>query len=185
MSELSQYHPELRVSRVKDLPNQSFLIVGNTPRDVVILQSESKMKACLGKNLKISLPRAYQNQTKSKTLVVKGVPAEFTDEEFKQVLDHNKINYAKAERMQSKRDGRKLHMFQLELSDSAEAQALISSNLTCPQTGIIFKVEEFRAPISVQQCYNCQHFGHSAKNCVSSVEKATHIKDARIEKKAT
>ena len=82
MSELSQYHPELRVSRVKDLPNQSFLIVGNTPRDV-ILQSESKMKACLGKNLKISLPRACQNQTKSKTLVVKGVPTEFTDEEFK------------------------------------------------------------------------------------------------------
>ena len=56
-------------------------------------------------------------------------------------------------------------MFQFELSDSAEAKALISSNLTCPQTGIIFKVEEFRAPISFQQCYNCQHFGHLAKNC--------------------
>ena len=165
MSELSQYHPELRVSRVKDLPNRSFLVVGNTPRDVVILQSDNKMKACLGQNLKISLPKAYQNQTKSKTLVVKGVPTEFTDEEFKQVLDHNKINHAKAERMKSKRDGRKLQMFQIDLSDSAEAEALISSNITCPQTGIIFKVEEFRTPISVQQCYNCQHFGHSAKNC--------------------
>ena len=74
MSELSQYYPELRVSRVKDLPNQSFLIVGNTPRDVVILQSETKMKASLGKNLKISLPKAYQNKDKSKTLIVKGVP---------------------------------------------------------------------------------------------------------------
>ena len=83
------------------------------------------------------------------------MPTEFTDEEFKKVLDHNKINYAKAERMQSKRDGRKLQMFQLELGDSAEAEALISSNLTCPQTGTIFKVEEFHAPISVQQCYNC------------------------------
>ena len=165
MSELSQYHPELRVSRAKDLPNQSFLIVGNTPRDVVILQSETKMKACLGKNLTISLPKAYQNIDKSKTLVVKGVPTEFTDDEFKQVLDHNKIKHAKAERMKSKRDGRKLQMFQLELSDSAEAEAPISSNITCPQTGIIFKVEEFRAPISVRQCYNCQHFGHSAKNC--------------------
>ena len=165
MSELSQYHPELRVSRVKDLSNQSFLIVGNTPRDVVILQSETKMKACLGKNLKISLPKAYQNKDKSKTLVVKGVPTEFMDDEFKQVLDHNKIKHAKAERMKSKRDGRKLQMFQLELSDSAEAEALISSNITCPQTGIIFKVEGFRAPILVWQCYNCQHFGHSAKNC--------------------
>ena len=114
---------------------------------------------------KISLPKAYENKDKSKTLVVKGVPTEFTDDEFKQVLDHNKIKHAKAERMKSKRDGRKLQMFQLELSDSAGAEALISSTITCPQTGIIFKVEEFRAPISVWQCYNCQHFGHSAKNC--------------------
>ena len=57
-----------------------------------------------------------------------------------------------------------------------------------PQTGIIFKVEEFRAPISVRQCYSCQNFGHSAKHCqtkpnVSSAEKATHIKDAKIERK--
>ena len=43
------------------------------------------MKACLGKNLKISLPKAYQNKDKSKTRVVKGVPTEFTNDEFKQV----------------------------------------------------------------------------------------------------
>ena len=28
-------------------------------------------------------------------------------------------------------------------------------------------MEEFRAPISVMQCYNCQFFGHSAKTCRS------------------
>ena len=60
MSELSQYHPELRVSRVKGLPNKGFFIIGNTPRDVLTLQSENKMKACPGQNLKISLPKAYQ-----------------------------------------------------------------------------------------------------------------------------
>ena len=102
MSELSQHHPELRVSRVKDLPNKGFLIMGNTPRDVIILQNENKMKACLGQNLKISLPKAYQNKEKSKTLVVKGVPIEFTNEELKQVLGHNKIKHAKAERMKTK-----------------------------------------------------------------------------------
>ena len=126
MSELSQCHPELRVSRVKDLPNKGFLIIGNTPRDVTILQNENKMKACLGKNLKISLPKAYQTKGKSKTLVVKGVPTEFTNEEFKQVLDHSKINHAKAERMKSRRDGRMLQMFQIELGDPAEAEAIIS-----------------------------------------------------------
>ena len=99
MSELSQYHPELRVSRVKDLPNKGFLIIGNTPRDVLTLRSENKMKACLGKNLNISLPKTYQIKGKSKTLVVKGVPTEFTNDEFKQILDQNKIKHAKAERM--------------------------------------------------------------------------------------
>ena len=170
MSELSQYHPGLRVSRVKDLPKQGFLTVGNTPRDVIILQSETKMKTCLGRNLQISLQKAYQTKDKSKTLVVKGVPTEFTNDEYKQVLDHNQIKHAKAERMQSKRDGRILQMFQIELSDPAEAEAIISSKITCPQTGIIFKVEEFRAPISVQQCYNCQNFGHTAKNCKAKIK---------------
>ena len=94
MSELSQYHPELRVSRVKDHPNKGFFIIGNTPRNIIILQNETKMTACFGKNLKTSLPKAYQNQDKSKTLIVKGVPPEFTNEEFKQVLDHNKIKHA-------------------------------------------------------------------------------------------
>ena len=91
MSELSQYHPELRVSRVMDFPNKGFFIIGNTPRDVVTLQSENKMKACLDQNLKISLPKAYQMKEKSKTLVVKGVPIEFTNNEFKETLDYNKI----------------------------------------------------------------------------------------------
>ena len=113
MNELSQCHPKLRVSRVKDLPNKGFLIIGNTPRDILTLQSEKKMKAGLGKNLIISLPKAYQIKEKSKTVVVKGVPTEFTDDEFKQILDHNKIKHTKAERMKSRRDCRSLQMFKL------------------------------------------------------------------------
>ena len=66
MSEVSQYHPELRVSRAKDLPNKRFLIIGSTPRDVLTLQSEKKMKACLGQNLKITLPKAYQTKEKAR-----------------------------------------------------------------------------------------------------------------------
>ena len=98
------------------------------------------------------------------------MPNEFTNEEFKQVLDHNKIKHAKAERMKSRRDGRMLQMFQIELSDPAKAKAIISNKITCPQTEIIFKVEEVRASISVQQCYNCQNFGHSDKNCKAKIK---------------
>ena len=67
--------------------------------------------------------------------------------------------------MKSRRDGRPLQIFQLELKDPAEAEALMSESLTCPLTGIIFQVEEFRTPVLAQQCYNCQNFGHSAKIC--------------------
>ena len=115
MSELSQHHPELRVSRLKDLPNKGFLIIGNTPRDVLTFQSEKEMKACLGQNVTVGLPRAHQIEEKSKTLVVKGVPTEFTDDEFKQILDYNKIEHARAERMKSRRDGRSLQIFQVDV----------------------------------------------------------------------
>ena len=97
------------------------------------------MKACLGQNVSASLPKAYQTaKTASKTLVVKGVPTELSEKVFKEFLDLNKIIYAKAERLTSKKDCRVLQMFKLEIKDKAEAEALISQNLTCHITGIIY-----------------------------------------------
>ena len=100
--------------------------------------------------------------SKNKTLVIKGVPTEFADDKFKKILDSNKIQYAKAERMKSRRDGRSLKMFQLELKDPAEVKALIPENLTCRQTGIIFKAElQFRSGSVI----TAKNFGHLAKKC--------------------
>ena len=90
-----------------------------------------------------------------------------TEAEFEEFLDLNKISYAKAERLKSKKDSRVLLIFQLEITDPTEAKALISQTLVYNVAGIVYKVEEFRAPISVMQCYNCQSFGHSAKTCSS------------------
>ena len=95
------------------------------------------------------------------------VPSDISDSEFKEFLGLNKINFAKAERLNSKKDGRVLPIFQQEISDPIEAKALISQNLVCHVTGMVYKVEEFRTPISVMQCFNCQCFGHSAKTCRS------------------
>ena len=168
MGELRQHHPSLRISKVKALKKGHLLVVGDSPQYAIILQSEPKMKAALGKNVRVSLPKAYQiAKQKTKCLVVKGVPTYITDEDFKEFLDLNKISYAKAERYKSKKDGRVLPMFQLEISDPTEAEALLSQNLMCNVTGIVYKVEEFRQPVSVRQCFNCQCFGHSAQNCKS------------------
>ena len=126
MSELKQFHPNLKVSKVLEKKNNSFLITGDTPRDVALLQSESKMKTCLGQNVKISLPKAYQTAKPKKSLVVKGVPTEVMEQELKEFLDLNKINYAKAERLISEKDGRVLEIFKLEIKDDIEADALIA-----------------------------------------------------------
>ena len=58
-------------------------------------------------------------------------------------------------------------IFQVEISDPAEPEALLSQNLVCNVTGIVYKVEEFRQPVSVRQCFDCQSFGHSVQNCKS------------------
>ena len=60
MSQLKQFHPNIKVSKVLERKNNSFLIIGDIPRDVGILLSESKMRACQGQKVKISLKKAYQ-----------------------------------------------------------------------------------------------------------------------------
>ena len=110
----------------------------------------SKMKAALGKNVKTSLLKAFQtSKMQTKSLAIKGVPTVITDIEFKAFLDLNKISYSKAERLKSKKDGRDPSIFRLETNDPTEAEALISQNLVCQVTGIVYEVEEFRSPISV------------------------------------
>ena len=129
-------------------------------QDIIILQNESKMKAAPGKNVKTSLQKAFQtSKEQTKSLAVKGVPNDITDIEFKEFLDLNKTSYAKAERLKSKKDGR-VSEFRLEINDLTEAKALISKNVSCQVTGIVYEVEEFRSPVSVTQCYNCQSFRH-------------------------
>ena len=161
MSELKQFHSNIEVSKVLERKNNSFF---NSRRHPTRRRNSTKRKqneGLSGPKVKIRLPKAYQTAKPKKSLVVKGVPAEVTEQEFKEFLDLNKINYAKAERLTSKKDGRVLEILKLEIKDDTEAEALITENLTCPITGIIYRMEEFRSPTSAQQqCWNCQSFGH-------------------------
>ena len=143
MGELRQYHSGLKVSQIKELPKGDYLVIWNSMQDVAILQSETKMKAALGKNVKVSLPKAFQtNKTQTKRLAIKDVPTDITEKEVHEFFDLNKINYAKAERIKSTKDGRVFPIFQLEISDHTEAEVLISQNLVCNVTGIVYKVKE-------------------------------------------
>ena len=62
MNELRQFPPSLKISQIKELSKGDFLIIGNSVQDIIILQSESKMKTALGKNVKVSLPKAFQTK---------------------------------------------------------------------------------------------------------------------------
>ena len=57
--ELRYYHPSFKISRIKELPKCDFLIIDDTLQDATILQNENKMKALLGKNVRVSLPKAF------------------------------------------------------------------------------------------------------------------------------
>ena len=114
MGELRQYHPSFKILRVKELPKGDFVAISDSVQDVIILQNESKMKAALCKNVKISLAKAFQTSKEQiKSLPVKGVPTDITDIAFKEFLDLYKISHAKAEYLKSKKDG----MFQLEINN--------------------------------------------------------------------
>ena len=77
-------------------------------------------------------------------MVLKGASNNKTIEDFKQLLDFNKISHAEAERMKSKRTGKDLPFIKIKSDNPKQAEALILGGLICQKTGIIFKVEEFR-----------------------------------------
>ena len=80
MGELRQFNPSLKISQIKELPKGDFLRIRDSLQDVTILQCESKIKAALGRNVKVSLPKAIQtNKVQTKSLAIKGVPTDITD----------------------------------------------------------------------------------------------------------
>ena len=115
MSEQRQYYPNLRVYRIKQTQND-WIFIEDTPRDFAILQSEPKMQQVFEKNVKVSLPKSYHSSdaTKGKTLALKGVSNNVTIDDFKDLLDFNKITFAKGERMKSKRSVRYLPFIKIK-----------------------------------------------------------------------
>ena len=128
------------------------------------------MKQVFKPKVKVSLPKSYHSAdaSTSKFLVFKGVSINITTDEFKELLDFNKITHAEAERMKSKRTGKDLPFMKIRSDDPKQAKALISGGFVCQKTGIIFRVEEFKTTPSILQCYKCQGFGHKAPNCTKN-----------------
>ena len=122
MSELRQYQTSLRVFQLKQSKN-CWIFIGDTPKDFTILQSEPKMQQVFGKNVKVSLPKSYHSAdaTKVKILVFKGVSTNVTIDDFKELLEFNKIIHAEAERMTSKRSGRDLPFIKTKCDDPKQA----------------------------------------------------------------
>ena len=62
MSELKQYHPNLRALQIEQTKN-GCIFIGDTLKDFAILQSEGKMQQVFGKKLKCNFPSHTTLQT--------------------------------------------------------------------------------------------------------------------------
>ena len=113
------------------------------------------MQQVFGPNVKVSLPKSYHSAdaAKGKVLVFKGVSSNITPDDFKELLDFNKINHAEAERMKSKRSDRDLPFIKIKCDNPKQSEALLSGGLVCQKAGIIFRVEEFKTTPSILQCF--------------------------------
>ena len=88
------------------------------------------MQHVYGKEVKMSLPKSYHSADakKDKVLVFKGVSNNISLEDFKELLDFNKITHAEAERIKSKRAGRDLPFIKIKCDNPKQAEALISGD---------------------------------------------------------
>ena len=154
MSELRQYHPSLRVYQIRQT-QKGWILIGDTPKDFAILQSEPKMQQVFRPNVKVSLPKSYRSAdaSKGKFLVFKEVSSNITLDDFKELSDFNKIS---------------IPFIKLKCHNPKQAEELLLRGRVRQKTGIIFRVEEFRTTPSIQQCFKCQGFGHKESNCTKN-----------------
>ena len=121
MSELIQCHPSIRFSKVEQTKTGE-LLIGSTPKEFSILQSELKMQQMFSKRVETPLSKA-NHSVKPKLLVLKGVSCRISLDDFKELLDFNKITCAKIERITSKRSGRELSLIKLKCDNPKQALA--------------------------------------------------------------
>ena len=116
MGELRQHHPSLKISKAKALQKGDLLVAGDSLQDAIIPQSESKMKAALGKNVWVSLPKAYKiTKQKNQCLVVKGVNTDLTEEDFKELLDQTKYHMPRLNATKAKKTAGSCQCFNSKL----------------------------------------------------------------------
>ena len=86
------------------------------------------MQQVFGPKVKVSVPKSYHSADASKgnILVVKGVSSNIILDDFKELLDFNKINHAEAENMKSKRSDRDLPFIKIKCDNPKQAEALYS-----------------------------------------------------------
>ena len=185
MGELRQHHPSLKISQIKELAKGGLLVVGDSPQDAVIVQNESKMKAVLGKNVRISSPKAYQiSQKQNKCLDVKRVSTDITEDDFKEFLDLNKISYAKAESLKAKKKAGFYPFFNSNLATLQKLRFYFHKILCVMLLELRTRRKNFVSPFrfgsaSTANVSDIWRKTVSPSKNVSSVVRTIHTKDAQ------
>ena len=153
------------------------------------------MKQVFGPKVKVSPLKSYHSAdaSKIKYLVFKGLSNNISVNEFKELLDFNKITHAEAERMKSKRSGKDLPFIKVKSDDPKQAEILILGGLLCQKTGIIFRVEGSRSLRQHPRSFNVlsakvsdiRHQTVPKTKNVLCLMKLIHTKTVQIKKKGS
>lgn len=102
-------------------------------------------------------------------MVLKNMPPNVTVDEIINDLTIKKLNVKSVKQMIKKTDGGdvKMPLFIVVFEKSTKTSDIVKHNKVCH---CIIQWEKFKSTSGVTQCYNCQNFGHIAKNCHRQVK---------------
>lgn len=161
-AELRRLFPTIKFINVRRLPRGGILIKTEYPKDYALLLKAWPTDAFGG----ISLTQRVPSDSPRKTIVIRGIPLDTSDEEIEEELKLREVKFSTFARIKSARTQQITPLIKLTITDINQATTLLKN-------GIIlwfrrFRVEEPNFPDNnVLQCFNCQRFGHTKNACTA------------------
>ncbi|GFT44221.1 nucleic-acid-binding protein from transposon X-element [Trichonephila clavipes] len=104
----------------------------------------------------------HPQDTKTQKIVIKGLPISADIDDIKQDLSEQGFLVSKVAQLTKSKSKFKLPIFMVELQKSPDSPDIFKLEKCCYLT---VKIDTFNRRPGPTQCYNCNLFNHSSKNC--------------------
>jgi hypothetical protein len=156
---IKQVTPGINIKSQKTLPNEKKIIL--FPTD---LASSKKLESIdlVGTPLEGVSIEVDQTKRGQLSILIAGIDPGVSEEEVGEELDNQSIEYRSVTRMKAK-TGESTYKVKVELLDQNQKSRLIENGVYMGYSR--HRVLDFKTLPNVLVCYNCQEFGHHAKDC--------------------